>query len=149
MARQNQVALAAGLLFGLGLALSGMMDPAKVQGFLDVAGDWDPSLALVMAGAIPVAAIGFARRPMPAKIRAGAGLGGINGSLLLGAALFGLGWGLAGYCPGPALGSLGFGLWQTSLFVLAMLGGMALFDMYRGRATNRARDTDAPGGSSV
>lgn len=131
-AKELAGALAAGLLFGCGLVVSGMVDPAKVLGFLDVAGDWDPSLACVMAGAIPVAALGFALarrlgRPVAPPPRA------IDGRLLGGAALFGVGWGLAGYCPGPALASLGFGLWQPALFVLAMLAGMGLFRLGPGR----------------
>ncbi len=121
------LALLSGLLFGLGLTISGMIDPAKVLGFLDIAGNWDPSLAFVMAGAIPVAAVGFAirRQPRPA---AGAGLG-VDRRLAIGAALFGAGWGLAGYCPGPALASLGFANWRTLLFVAAMLVGMTIFEI--------------------
>lgn len=123
------VALLAGFLFGLGLVVSQMIDPAKVLGFLDVAGSWDPSLAFVMIGAIPVAAIGFratrARAaPMldtqfhgPVQTR-------VDARLLAGAALFGVGWGLVGYCPGPALTSLALGQWQSLVFVAAMLAGM-------------------------
>ncbi|TCZ61026.1 DUF6691 family protein [Roseicella aquatilis] len=121
-------ALAAGALFGTGLVLSGMANPAKVVAFLDVAGDWDPSLAFVMAGAIPVAAIGFrlgARRAAPAR-------GAIDARLLGGAVLFGLGWGLAGFCPGPALAALGFAGWKAALFVAAMLAGMGLFHLTAG-----------------
>lgn len=117
--RQVLLALASGLVFGLGLVLSGMINPAKVLNFLDLAGTWDPSLACVMAGAIPVAAVGFwLRRPALTN-------GRIDARLVGGAALFGIGWGLVGYCPGPAIAGLGFGLWQTGLFVLAMLAGMA------------------------
>lgn len=123
-------ALLAGLLFGLGLTVSGMIDPAKVLGFLDIAGNWDPSLAFVMAGAIPVAAVGFAvgrRRAAPlcahgfsAPVRTA-----IDTRLCLGAATFGIGWGLAGYCPGPALAALGLGDGRTVLFVAAMVIGLA------------------------
>ncbi len=131
---------ATGLVFGLGLILSGMVDPAKVLGFLDVAGDWDPSLALVMAAAVPLAALGQwlgQRRGKPAWAPGfqppAAQL--LDRPLLLGAALFGLGWGLAGFCPGPALASLALGLWQVWLFVAAMLLGMAGFELWsrRGR----------------
>ncbi len=119
------IALASGLLFGLGLTVSGMIDPAKVLGFLDVAGDWDPSLAFVMAGAIPIAAIGFAlRRQAPAQPQPR-----IDRRLVLGATVFGAGWGLAGFCPGPALASLGLGNWRAALFVAAMLAGMVLFEI--------------------
>jgi uncharacterized membrane protein YedE/YeeE len=125
-------AMAAGAIFGLGLLLSGMANPAKVLAFLDVAGDWDPSLAFVMAGAIPVAALGFAlgrRRAAPICAEAFAPLPRslIDRRLIGGAVLFGMGWGLAGFCPGPALASLGFGGWQPWLFVAAMLAGMGLF----------------------
>lgn len=125
-------ALAAGALFGTGLILSGMANPAKVLAFLDVAGDWDPSLAFVMGGAIPVAALGFALGRRRAAPLCAAGFappprGLVDARLLGGAVLFGLGWGLAGFCPGPALASLGFAGWQAWLFVAAMLGGMGLF----------------------
>ncbi|MFJ1251995.1 DUF6691 family protein [Cupriavidus sp. CuC1] len=137
------ISLACGLVFGLGLILAGMANPGKVLGFLDLAGRWDPSLALVMGGAIAVGvvAFAFARRravsllgvPMllPASRR-------IDRRLLGGSLLFGVGWGLAGICPGPALVLLGAGAWQGAVFVLAMLAGMALFEwlewLGRGRA---------------
>lgn len=133
-------ALFAGLVFGLGLLISGMADPAKVLGFLDLAGAWDPSLAFVMGGAIAVALPAFtlARRrqralltgePMhlPTSTR-------IDPRLLGGALLFGIGWGLAGFCPGPALVALGMGLDQGLVFGLAMLGGMLIFEMLERRA---------------
>ena len=124
----------AGLVFGLGLILSAMVDPAKVLGFLDLAGDWDPSLALVMAGAIPVAALGFAlgrhrARPLLAPAFQPPAAAGLDRPLLQGAALFGAGWGLVGYCPGPALASLAFGTWQGWVFAAAMLVGMAAFEI--------------------
>ena len=119
--RSLAIAAICGLLFGLGLTVSAMIDPAKVLGFLDIAGDWDPSLMLVMAGAIPVAALGYAfRRDTAPKPRTA-----IDRPLLLGATLFGIGWGLVGYCPGPALAALTFGAAKTLLFVTAMLAGMA------------------------
>ena len=125
------VAGTAGLLFGVGLALSGMTDPAVVLGFLDVAGAWNPALLFVMVGAVPVTFLGyrlaFGRgRPWLAggfdlpKRRA------VDRPLLLGAALFGAGWGLAGYCPGPALASLPSLLPGTLVFLAAMLGGLWL-----------------------
>ena len=126
-------ALVSGLLFGAGLTISQMVNPAKVAGFLDVAGDWDPSLALVMGGALTVTAICYrltVRRATPLFARGFRvpTAGGVDGRLLGGAALFGIGWGLAGFCPGPAIASLAFGIWQTALFVLAMVGAMALWE---------------------
>ena len=120
-----------GLLFGLGLVISQMINPAKVLAFLDVFGDWDPSLALVMAGAVAAAAIGFAlagRRAAPLWAPAFQipTRRDIDARLLTGSALFGIGWGLAGLCPGPALTALPLGLWQSFVFVAAMLAGMAL-----------------------
>ena len=113
MAWRVLAALVAGLIFGIGLAFSGMLNPEKVLGFLDVAGDWDPSLILVMGGAIPVAAAGFVLvtrrgRPLLAEKASPPAARWIDRKLIAGAVLFGLGWGLAGYCPGPALASLGF-----------------------------------------
>ena len=130
----------AGLLFGLGLLLSGMSDPGKVLGFLDLLGTWDPSLALVMAGAILVGMLAFT----VAKKRTMNFLGGalhlptanqIDRRLVIGALLFGAGWGLAGFCPGPALVSLGAGQDKAVVFVLAMLLGMLVFEgLERARA---------------
>ena len=129
-------ALLAGLVFGLGLVVAAMVDPAKVIGFLDIAGDWDPSLALVMAGAIPVAALGFAlgrgrSRPLLAAAFHPPGSTGTDRTLLRGAALFGVGWGLAGFCPGPALASLALGAWQSWVFAAAMLVGMAAYEVWQ------------------
>lgn len=126
------VALAAGLLFGLGLIVSGMADPAKVLGFLDLAGHWDPSLALVMAGAIAIGMPAFtlARRRSRSLLGAAMQLPtarGIDRRLVLGSVLFGVGWGLAGICPGPALVLLGMGSLKGLAFVMAMLAGMLLF----------------------
>lgn len=131
-------AFVCGLLFGLGLLLAGMADPGKVLAFLDLAGNWDPSLALVMAGAIGVAALplNLARR------RAKALLGGamqlptrrdLDARLVGGSLLFGVGWGIAGICPGPALAVLLTGHWQAALFVAAMLAGMLIFTALEGR----------------
>lgn len=134
-------ALAAGALFGLGLLLSGMVNPAKVLAFLDVFGAWDPSLAFVMGGAIPVAALGFrlgARRaaPLCAPRFSPPTRTVIDAKLIGGAVLFGLGWGLAGFCPGPALASLCFGGWKVALFVAAMLMGMYAFHVTLARPGN-------------
>lgn len=128
------LALLAGLVFGIGLILSGMANPAKVLGFLDLAGAWDPSLAFVMGGAIVVgvAAFALARRRqrswlgLPMQWPA---LAAVTPRLLLGSAAFGVGWGLAGFCPGPALVALGAGYAKAWGFVAAMLAGMALFEL--------------------
>ena len=124
-------ALVSGLVFGLGLAVSGMMNPAKVIGFLDVAGDWDPTLAFVMGGALLVAVPAYRLIPrrgrpvleekfsLPEKKA-------LDAPLLGGSALFGVGWGLVGFCPGPAVAALGTGLVPVFAFVAAMLAGMAL-----------------------
>jgi uncharacterized membrane protein YedE/YeeE len=138
-------ALISGLLFGLGLTVSGMINPAKVLGFLDVTGHWDPSLAFVMTGAIPVAAVGFAlarRRsaPMCASAFSAPTKTRVDASLAFGAMSFGLGWGLVGYCPGPALASLGLAGWRAPLFVAAMLVGMAAYEMLN-RTTPARRQT--------
>ena len=125
------IAGAAGLLFGGGLAVSGMTDPRVVLGFLDLAGAWNPALMLVMAAAVPVAFVGYRL----AFARGRSWLGGnfdlprrrgVDRPLLLGAALFGAGWGLAGYCPGPALASLPSLMPGTLVFVAAMLVGLWL-----------------------
>ncbi|MFS2216648.1 DUF6691 family protein [Telluria sp. Tellsp104] len=127
-------AFLAGLLFGGGLILSGMSNPAKVLAFLDVTGAWDPSLLFVMLGAILVAALAFrfARtrvRPLfGSQIRV-PGAGRIDAPLVLGSITFGLGWGLVGYCPGPALTALAVGGRPTLLFVAAMVAGMAIFEV--------------------
>ncbi len=138
----------AGLLFGLGLLLSGMSDPGKVLGFLDLLGTWDPSLALVMAGAILVGMLAFA----VAKKRTINFLGGalhlptasqIDRRLVIGALLFGAGWGLAGFCPGPSLVSMFSGQPKAAVFVLAMVIGMLLYEaadrwIHRPRASQEA-----------
>lgn len=128
------IATLAGLLFGLGLALSNMMDPAKVLSFLDLAGQWDPSLMLVMGGAVSITLPAFwliLKRPyplldkqhyLPSKIH-------IDKPLLIGAALFGLGWGLSGLCPGPAVAGLAAGELKIAGFVVTMLLGYQLMDL--------------------
>ena len=130
--------LLAGLVFGLGLIVSGMANPAKVLGFLDLAGAWDPSLAFVMAGAIAVAAFAFAL----AKNRTVSFLGAamrlptsrdIDRRLVIGSVLFGIGWGVAGFCPGPGLVALGMGEIKALVFVGAMLAGMGIFELIERR----------------
>lgn len=127
--RQNLVALLSGLLFGLGLAISGMTDPDKVLNFLDVTGTWDPSLALVMAAALAISLPGFAwvrRRNAGNGRETATPVEVISARLLLGSALFGIGWGIAGYCPGPALANLARGSSEAVVFVLALLAGSQL-----------------------
>jgi len=126
--------LLAGLIFGIGLMVSGMSNPAKVQGFLDLAGRWDPSLAFVMAGAIAIASIAFliAKRRkrsfmgLPMQLPASTA---VTPRLVLGSAAFGVGWGLAGLCPGPALVVLGAGYPKAWGFVAAMVAGMIVFEL--------------------
>lgn len=130
---QFLAALTSGIMFGFGLSLSGMLNPARVQGFLDIFGAWDPSLAFVLGGAVIVAFIGVQamkrmRHPafdgrfhLPENRR-------IDAPVIIGSALFGLGWGIGGFCPGPAVASLSIGIPQTVLFVIAMLVGMTLHD---------------------
>ncbi len=123
--------LIVGVIFGAGLALSDMVNPARVQAFLDVAGAWDPTLALVMGAALVPSAIAYLiRRRMARPLLSEAfripESRTLDRRLLIGAALFGIGWGLVGFCPGPAIASLVLGAWQPWLFVAAMLAGMAL-----------------------
>lgn len=129
--RASLSALFAGLLFGAGLALSDMINPARVLAFLDVAGSWDPTLAFVMGGALLPSALAYRimrRRQAPvfAERFVVPDRRDLDWRLLTGAALFGIGWGLAGFCPGPALASLVLGLWQPIVFVAAMVAGMVL-----------------------
>ena len=126
------VALLSGVLFGLGLVVSGMVNPAKVLGFLDVAGDWDPTLAFVMGGALLVTIPAFhmiLNRPRPvfAEEFDLPTKKDVDARLLGGSALFGVGWGLAGFCPGPAVAALASGLAPVFVFVAAMVAGMALY----------------------
>lgn len=139
--------LGAGLVFGIGLIVSGMANPEKVLGFLDLAGPWDPSLALVMAGAIlvGVGAFAVARRrtlsflglsmKLPTNTQ-------IDKRLVLGGLSFGAGWGIAGFCPGPGLVALGAGEAKAAVFVAAMIAGMALFELierHRQKLQSRTR----------
>jgi uncharacterized membrane protein YedE/YeeE len=135
-------ALLAGAVFGIGLIVSGMADPAKVLGFLDLAGSWDPSLAFVMGGAILVGVVAFtfARKRtvsllglqmrMPTATQ-------VDRRLVGGSLLFGIGWGIAGFCPGPALVALGMGEQKALLFVIAMLVGMGVFELAERRSAMR------------
>ncbi len=136
------ISLLTGLVFGIGLIVSGMADPAKVLGFLDLAGAWDPSLAFVMAGAIAVGTVAFAvarkrtlsflglQMKLPAADQ-------IDRRLVVGGLLFGIGWGIAGLCPGPALVALGMGQTKAVVFVAAMLAGMGLFEVLERRGASR------------
>ena len=149
------VSFLSGLLFGIGLLVSGMANPAKVLGFLDLSGRWDPSLALVMAGAVAVGAGAFfaaGRRTrsllgmqmqLPAARR-------IDARLVGGSLVFGVGWGIAGFCPGPGLVALGMGNAKAAAFAVAMLVGMLGFEwIERRRQTARPRYRGGPGGSRV
>ncbi len=125
------VALLCGLVFGVGLAASGMTDTAKVLGFLDLFGQWVLDLAFVMGGAVCVTLVAFRfvlrrERPVLAPSFSLPQKTSLDGELLVGAAIFGIGWGLYGYCPGPALSALVYLDWKTAVFVVAMLCGMAL-----------------------
>lgn len=128
---QNSIAFFVGLFFGLGLIISGMTNPAKVLGFLDLAGAWDPSLAFVMGGAILIGSGGFALAKKRQRSLLGAAMqlpvaSSVDRRLLLGNAAFGVGWGIAGFCPGPAIVSAAAGQVKAWLFVAAMLAGMVL-----------------------
>jgi len=142
-------AFIAGLIFGTGLILSGMTNPAKVLAFLDVTGQWDPSLAFVMVGAILVAAIGFRFAGQRGRSLFGArlhlpGAVGIDRRLLLGSLTFGAGWGLVGYCPGPAIAALAVGGRSTLMFVGAMIAGMVVFEVVERLASLRAERLHPP-----
>lgn len=132
---RNVFSMLSGLIFGLGLIAGGMTDPSKVKGFLDLFGAWDPSLALVMAGAIAVAIGAFA----VAKRRTASWTGDhmeiptnktIDSKLIVGGVLFGAGWGISGFCPGPALVAAGSGLISAWIFIPAMLAGMVMHDQW-------------------
>ena len=131
---KNIYALLAGLIFGLGLIVSGMANPEKVIGFLNIFGRWDPSLAFVMGGAIFVGVFSFKYIVKREKTLLGGSLHlsnekSINKRLIFGSLIFGLGWGVAGFCPGPALVSLGMGSLKGALVVIAMLAGMLVFKL--------------------
>lgn len=137
-----------GLIFGIGLIFAGMTDPSKVVGFLDIAGNWDPSLAFVMGGAILVGFIAFRF----ANKRTTSFIGGamhlpskndIDRRLIVGSLMFGAGWGMAGFCPGPAITSLGTGNPKAVIFVVAMVAGMALYEL-ADRFWHQPRSASAP-----
>jgi uncharacterized protein len=147
-------AFLAGLVFGIGLIVSGMANPAKVLGFLDLAGRWDPSLIVVMAGAIAVGAIGLlvaGRRRLsllgsPMKLPT---VRTIDARLIVGSALFGIGWGLVGFCPGPALVAIGAGYPKALVFTAAMIGGMVVFEVIeRAQRDRSARSQNAAAGAN-
>jgi uncharacterized membrane protein YedE/YeeE len=127
-------ALLSGLIFGLGLIVSGMTDPGKVLGFLDLAGNWDPSLAFVMIGAVVIGAFAFKLARQQTSSFLGAAFKiptdrHIDKRLVFGGLTFGVGWGLAGYCPGPALASIATGGSKPIVFTLAMIAGMVVFEV--------------------
>jgi uncharacterized membrane protein YedE/YeeE len=134
-----------GLLFGIGLIVAGMTNPAKVQGFLDLAGAWDPSLGFVMGGAILVGLVAFSfagkrERSLLGEAMRLPAAGRIDRRLVLGSLAFGAGWGLGGFCPGPALASLATGSGKALVFTGAMLAGMLVFEILERRAAgSRAR----------
>ena len=135
---QSLIEFAVGLIFGLGLLVSGMTDPSKVQGFLDLAGAWDPSLAFVMGGAVMVGLLGFGIAKKKTNSLSGTPFNWpemkqIDRPLVLGSLMFGVGWGLAGFCPDPALVTMASGNGKAFVFVLAMLAGMVLFDRFKKR----------------
>lgn len=132
---RDLIAFVAGLVFGIGLLAAGMADPAKVKGFLDLAGAWDPSLALVMAAAIAVGLPAFALARRRTCAWSGDAIElpsnkAVDARLLGGAAIFGIGWGIAGICPGPAFVGLGAGFMPAAIFVAALLAGMAVHDRW-------------------
>ena len=135
---QRVIEFVLGLLFGVGLLLSGMTDPGKVQGFLDVAGAWDPSLALVMGGGVMVGLLGFGWAKKQTLSLSGApfqwpDMTQIDRPLVLGSLMFGWGWGLAGFCPGPALVAMASGNDKALVFVLAMVAGMVVYERFKKR----------------
>lgn len=145
---------ASGLLFGYGLALSGMTNPDKVLDFLDVAGDWDPSLLFVLGGAVAVALVAFRfilRQPRPLFERRFAlpTAKGIDGPLVVGAMVFGIGWGISGYCPGPAFASLAAPNWETLVFLPSVFLGAALHRLTTFSPENTARTRASGTESSV
>lgn len=157
MRRPNQewwIALVGGTTFGAGLALSGMTQPAKVIGFLDLTGNWDPSLACVMAGAVSVHYLAYRSirsrsRPLFTKRFSIPVPRDVDRRLLAGAALFGVGWGLCGYCPGPAITSLVAGSPQAWLFVACMILGMGAAALVQRRDTARSASLSGPSHESM
>ena len=139
---KNISALICGFLFGLGLAISEMVNPAKVLGFLDVTGNWDPSLIFVMAAGLAVTLLTFRfilKQPRPlfeSQFHLPSQSKTIDRQLITGAAIFGIGWGLVGYCPGPAIASLAYGQTETVIFLVAMMAGLYVSRRFRGSAAH-------------
>lgn len=136
--RNNLISLCMGFVFGIGLCLSGMVNPAKVIGFLDITGRWDPSLAMVMAGALLVTTVSFRfinaiKKPLCSDAFQLPKAQKIDMKLIAGSALFGIGWGLAGICPGPAVAALAFGSKEILIFFLSLLAGMMIYEVTIGR----------------
>jgi uncharacterized protein len=151
--RNIAAGLITGFLFGLGLCVASMTDPAVIQGFLDIAGDWNPTLVFVMAGGVVVTFVGYRMifprgRPLWAGKFLLPSASAIDRPLLVGAAIFGIGWGLAGYCPGPAVVSLASGRLEIFLFVLAMLVGMISVRWMRAHLSATMPATPAEGHSA-
>lgn len=139
---KHLIAFGVGLIFGIGLLISGMTQPEKIFGFLDIFGRWDPSLAFVMGGALAIAAPGFYLAQKRGRSALGEPLAlpakqDIDPRLLSGALIFGIGWGLAGVCPAPAIVNLGFASAPAYIFAAAMIGGMALYSFTLGRNTDQ------------
>lgn len=151
--KQNLVALLAGVLFGLGLGLSQMVDRQRVLGFLDVAGTWDPTLLFVLGGAVTVTVIAFRfvlKLPQPVfadRFRLPS-RSDIDRPLVVGAAIFGIGWGIAGYCPGPGIVALTLGIWNPVIFLLAFLVGSLTYRWYQKR-NNQTIAVKSPESKSV
>ena len=139
---KNISALICGFLFGLGLAISEMVNPAKVLGFLDVTGNWDPSLIFVMAAGLAVTLLTFRfilKQPRPlfeSQFHLPSQSKTIDRQLITGAAIFGIGWGLVGYCPGPAIASLAYGQTETVIFLVAMMAGLYVSRRFRRSAAH-------------
>jgi uncharacterized membrane protein YedE/YeeE len=141
------LAFLSGIVFGIGLLVSGMTDPAKVIAFLDIAGPWDPSLILVMVTAVVVALVPMQLAQRRARSLVGEKIAfpstrGITGKLILGSAIFGIGWGMTGLCPGPSLASLAASTWQEWLFFSSMVAGMIGFELWQ-RMGQRTRSAPA------
>lgn len=137
-----------GVIFGIGLTIAQMVNPAKVLAFLDLAGNWDPSLAFVMGGGAGVAAIGYRlvwRRPKPlfAEMFQVPTRKDIDARLLIGAGLFGIGWGIGGLCPGPAIASLALGYQEAILFTAAMIAGFGVYEIFDRSMTKKSGEEDA------
>ena len=143
--QQSAIALVSGLLFGVGLGLSQMIDPERVLGFLDVTGIWDPTLLFVLGGAVSVTAITFRfilrrQSPILAKTFTLPTRQDIDAPLVVGAVLFGIGWGISGYCPGPGIVGLVLGIWNPVLFLTALAAGMLAYQGYLGLSASQPKD---------